>query len=186
MSWDWKKAIGVGGDSGVPATMHGGGVPLPGAALAGSPGARRSPAGKKEQARPPGTERMPSIVWRPAGLGYGLPGSGVELVDDCDHECPFCRGRGEVASGSICPVCIGRKMVHVEPPSVRCAFCGGQGQMPPRSNLTCWVCKGKGLVAVTPPVQTCPDCQGRGKRPCESLYCPRCRGVGVVPWTDGL
>jgi len=173
MSWDWKKAIGVGGDG-------------LGATLAGGSGARRSPAGKKEQARPPGTERVPSIAWRTGGLGYGLPGSGVELVDDCDHECPFCRGRGEVANGSICPVCNGRKMVHVAPPSVRCAFCGGQGQMPPRSNLTCWVCKGKGLVPVMPPVQTCPDCRGRGKRPCESLYCPRCRGVGVVPWTGGL
>ena len=173
MSWDWKKAIGVGGD-------------CPRTALAGGPGTRRSPVGKKEQARPPGTQRMASIAWRTAGPGYGLPGSGVELVDDCDHECPFCRGRGVVASGSICPVCNGRKIVHVEPPSVRCAFCGGQGQMPPRSNLTCWVCKGKGLVPVTPPIQTCPDCQGRGKRPCESLYCSRCRGVGVVPWTGGL
>ena len=170
MSWDWKKAIGISGPSAT--------------ALEGSPGARRSPAGKgKEQARSTGTERMPSIAWRAGGLRFGLPGGDVDLVDECDHECPFCRGRGEVANGSICPICNGRKTVHVEPPSVRCAFCGGQGQMPPRSNLSCWVCKGKGLVSVTPPVQICPDCQGRGKRPCESLYCPRCKGVGVVPWS---
>ena len=171
MSWDWKKANGVGGDG-------------TGAALAGGSEARRTPAGRKEFALPSGMQRVASIAWRTAGLGWGLPG-GVDLVDDGDHECPFCRGRGEVASGSLCPVCNGRKTLHVEPPAVRCAFCGGQGQMPPRSNLTCWVCKGKGLIPVTPPVQTCPDCQGRGKKPCETLYCPRCKGVGVVPWISG-
>ncbi len=173
MGWDWKKAFGTGGAG-------------PGRALAGGSGAGRSSGGGKEQARPFGTERVPSIAWRTGSLDYGLPGAGVELVEDREQECPFCRGRGELAGGGLCPVCNGRKRVHVVSPSVRCAFCGGLGQMPPRSNMSCWVCKGKGLVSVAPPVQTCPDCQGRGKRPCESLYCPRCRGVGTIPWTDGL
>jgi Zn finger protein HypA/HybF involved in hydrogenase expression len=173
MSWDWKKAIGV--------------KDLPqGAILTAGPGARRSRAGVKDPAPPPGAGRAPSIAWRTGAAGYGLPGSSVVLVEDCDHPCPFCHGRGRFASGSICPVCNDRKTVHVEPPSVRCAFCGGQGQMPPHSNLSCWVCKGKGLISVAPPVQTCPDCQGRGKKPGQSLYCPRCRGVGVVPWTSGF
>ena len=173
MTWDWKKANGVGGDSA-------------GAALAAGAAPRRSSSGTKGDALPQTTERVPSIAWRTGASGYGLPGGGVTLLDECDHECPFCRGRGEVASGSVCPVCNGRKTVHVHPPSVRCAFCGGQGQMPPRSNLTCWVCKGKGLIPVTPPVQTCPDCQGRGKKPCQTLYCPRCKGVGVVAWTSPI
>ena len=111
---------------------------------------------------------------------FGQPGGGIDLISDGERECPFCHGRGEIAAASICPVCNGRKNIYVKAPAVTCAFCGGQGQMPPRSNLTCWVCKGRGIVSVTPPVETCPDCQGRGKRPCESLYCPRCRGVGVV------
>jgi RecJ-like exonuclease len=173
MTWDWKKAIGAVGD-------------CPSATLVSGSGARHATAGTKEQSRPQGTHRTPSISWRTGGLGYGLPGNGVELLNECDHECPFCHGRGQIASGSVCPVCNGRKKIHVEPPSVRCAYCGGGGQMPPRSNMTCWVCKGKGLVAVTAPVKTCPDCQGRGKKPCQTLYCPRCKGVGVVPWSDGL
>ncbi len=173
MSWDWKKAIGV-------ADLAAGTI------LSGSPGPKRSPAKGKEPASSPGSARLPSIAWRTGGAGYGLPGSSVELADECEHACPFCRGRGQSPSGSICPVCNGRKTVHVEAPSVRCAFCGGQGQMPPRSNMTCWVCNGKGRIAVTPPVQACPDCQGRGRKQGQSLYCRRCKGVGVVPWAAGL
>jgi len=167
MSWDWKKAIGVGTDSAATAISTAGGK-------------RKTSDGKKGQVRQPGMQRTASIAWRTTGWGSGLLCGDVELNDDCEHECPFCRGRGEVASGSICPVCNGRKTVQVEPPSVRCAFCGGQGQKPLRSNLSCWVCKGKGFITVRPPVQVCPDCQGKGKRPCESLYCPRCHGVGVI------
>ena len=105
-------------------------------------------------------------------------------MQESDHQCVFCHGRGLLAAASICPVCNSTGKVHVEAPAVRCAFCGGKGQMPPRSNLTCWVCKGKGLVAVDPPVKTCPDCRGKGKKPCESLYCPRCKGTGVVAFMD--
>jgi RecJ-like exonuclease len=168
MSWDWKKAMGVGEDSHQTA--------LAAAAVTG-----RQPAGPKKEPRSPGIDRVASIAWRTAGVGnFGLPGVAVALLEECDHECVFCHGRGELASGSVCPVCNGRGKVHVAPPSVKCAFCGGQGQKPPRSNLTCWVCKGKGIVSVTPPVMTCPDCLGRGKKPCKTLYCDRCRGVGVV------
>jgi DnaJ-class molecular chaperone len=174
MSWDWKKALGVGEGK-------------TGAALSSGVGSGRSCGCKKGETAPQSGERVRSIAWRPAGLG-GLSsasgtGCGVPLVEDRDHDCPFCRGRGELPGGSVCPICSGGKKVHVEPPSVRCAFCGGGGQMPPRSNLSCWVCKGRGLVPVTTPVQVCPDCQGRGRKPCESLYCAKCRGVGAVPFT---
>lgn len=173
MSWDWKTANGIGPDSAA-GTMSAAGDKRP------------SPDAKKGSARTPDTRRSASIAWRTAGWGSGLGGGNVELVDECEHKCPFCRGRGEIASGSKCPTCNGRKTVHVEPPSVRCAFCGGQGQMPPRSNLSCWVCKGKGLIPVKLPVQACPDCQGKGKMQGKSLYCPRCRGVGVTALKDVL
>ena len=109
--------------------------------------------------------RSGSIVWRATGLG-SFDGSGSfrgQLLDDREYDCPFCHGRGKVAGASVCPVCNGSRKVQVEPPAVNCAFCGGHGQVPARSNLTCWVCKGKGVVSVEPPVRTCPDCQGRGK-----------------------
>ena len=150
MSWDWKKALSVGD-------------------------------GPVASAGPARTDRSPSITWRSGLVGLAtFGGDSVTLVAEADHDCPFCRGRGALAAASVCPVCNGKGKLHVTPPSVECAYCGGHGQMPPRSNMTCWVCKGKGLVTVWPPVQVCPDCQGRGKKPCESLYCPRCRGVGVV------
>ncbi len=171
MSWDWKKAIDASLDSSV-------------TALLGTGSSRRSPGGTKGQALPPDMQRTASIAWRTAARGSGLPGGSIDLIDECEHECPFCHGRGKFAQGSICPICNGRKTVHVEPPSVRCAFCGGRGQMPPHSNLSCWVCSGKGLIAVRPPVQTCPDCQGKGRKRGKSLYCPRCRGVGVVTFKD--
>jgi DnaJ-class molecular chaperone len=165
MSWDWKKALGQ--DAG-PGAMKG-------------PAAKHSHGGKGHSAGAFAGDRTSSIAWRPSlAGGEGLPGSLVDLLAEDEHECPFCRGRGEVASASVCPVCSGKGKVRVEAPAVRCAYCGGQGQMPPRSGLTCWVCKGRGLVAVSATAHTCPDCQGRGRRPCESLYCPRCHGVGVV------
>lgn len=169
MSWDWRKALQV---------------VEPSAAAAAVAGA--ASAGKGQQEGPTANMRPSSIVWRTTGLG-NLRSSGSlegQLLAEKEYDCPFCRGRGEVASGSICPVCNGGKKVQVEPPAVKCAFCNGQGQVPARSNLSCWVCNGKGVVSVTPPVQTCPDCHGRGKKPCESLYCPRCRGVGVVTAHD--
>ena len=168
MSWDWKKAMGVSDGKAGPAAATG-------AKGGHSCGCKTGSAGSCTE------ERARSIAWRPAGLGVlTSAGSSVPLVEDCEQDCPFCHGRGLLPSGSVCPICNGTRKVHVEPPSVRCAFCGGSGQMPPRSNLSCWVCKGKGLVSVTPPVQVCPDCQGRGRKPCESLYCAKCRGVGAV------
>jgi DnaJ-class molecular chaperone len=150
--------------------------------------AGKAMSGRKRQQEGPNANMRPSsIVWRTTGLGNARWAGSLhtQVLEDREYGCPFCRGRGEVASGSICPVCSGGGKVQVEPPAVKCAFCNGQGQVPPRSNLTCWVCKGRGLVSVTPPVQTCPDCQGRGRKPCESLYCPRCRGVGVVAYSNG-
>jgi DnaJ-class molecular chaperone len=126
--------------------------------------------------------RASSIAWRTAAPGNPrwADGLGRPMLDEREYECPFCRGRGELAGGGTCPVCIGHGKVQVDPPAVKCAFCNGRGQVPPRSNLTCWVCKGRGFVSVVPPVQTCPDCLGRGKKPGASLYCTRCHGAGVV------
>ena len=169
VNWDWKKAMGAGdGPQGTSASAY--------------TASKHGCGEKKQKVQTSGTERVPSIAWRPGSAGGArLYGGDVPMIEDFEQDCIFCHGRGTLASGSICPVCNGRPKMHVQPPAVRCAFCDGQGQMPPRSNLTCWVCNGKGFVPVTPPVQTCPDCQGRGRRPCESLYCQRCRGVGVVP-----
>jgi RecJ-like exonuclease len=170
MNWDWQKALQIVNTSSV--------------ATAGVGGA----AAKRKSGDAGAGMRPSSIVWRTTGMASArLAGaSDVQLLMEKEYDCPFCRGRGDLTNGGVCPVCSGGKQVHVAPPAVKCAFCGGQGQMPPRSNMSCWVCKGKGLVAVHGPVQICPDCQGRGKRPCESLYCPRCRGVGAIARVDRL
>ena len=175
MSWDWRKALQMANPSAAATAVTG-------VASAG----KVTSAGKRQQEGPNVNLRTSSIVWRTTGLGT-LRSSGSfkgPLLAEKEYDCPFCRGRGELTSGGVCPVCNGGKKVRVEPPAVKCAFCNGQGQMPPRSNMSCWVCKGKGIVSVEAPVQTCPDCQGRGKKPCESLYCSRCRGVGVVAAHD--
>lgn len=106
-------------------------------------------------------------------------------LSEGEYRCVFCRGKGRMAGGGVCPVCSGTGKVLVASPSVRCAVCGGSGQSPPRSNLTCWVCKGRGRVAVTRGAQNCPDCGGRGKQPCQNLPCIRCRGVGSVESDTG-
>ena len=170
MTWNWQKTLGGFDHSAATAATDTGSA---GKALSKPKGRRAGP----------GTNVRPSsIIWRTAGLGNHRWADGLctQVLDAPEYECPFCHGRGELASGNICPVCNGDGKVHVQPPAVKCAFCNGQGQVPPRSNLTCWVCKGRGLVSVVPPIQTCPDCQGRGRKPCASLYCNRCRGVGVV------
>jgi hypothetical protein len=179
MNWDWQKALQIV----IPSAAA---TAVTGVAAAGKARA----AGKRQDQGPQTIVRPSSIVWRTTGLGSLRPsGSGgasaVPLLAEKQFDCPFCRGRGDLTSGGVCPVCNGAKKVRVEPPAVKCAFCNGQGQMPPRSNMSCWVCKGRGVVAVTAPVQSCPDCLGRGRKPCESLYCPRCRGVGVVAAQDG-
>jgi len=167
MSWNWKKAIGADDTAA-------------GSILTKSFGANQ-PASKRVAPPSSGNGRSPIISWRSAGVAnLGTFGSPVALVEQAEHDCPFCHGVGKFGGASICPVCAGKGKIHVEPPAVKCAFCGGQGQMPPRSHMTCYVCSGRGLVSVRPPVQTCPDCQGRGRRPCQSFYCPRCRGVGVI------
>lgn len=169
MTWDWKKAMNVVDDSQA-------------ATLTGGEAARRE---GRQGAGP--AVRSAAIAWQQADSGgLSQAGGAVKLVQESDHKCAFCHGRGRLGEASVCPVCSGTGMVHVEAPAARCAFCGGKGQVPPRSNLTCWVCKGKGLVAVTLPVKACPDCHGKGKKRCESLYCPRCKGIGVVALLDAV
>jgi DnaJ-class molecular chaperone len=171
MSWDWHKALQIVNPSAAATAVTG-------VASAG----KATSSSKGQQECPGANSRPSSIVWRTAGQG-SLRSSWsceVPLLTEKEYDCPFCRGRGDLASGGVCPICNGGTKVRVEPPAVKCAFCNGQGQMPPRSNMSCWVCKGKGIVSVTAPIQTCPDCLGRGKKPCASLYCARCRGVGVV------
>ena len=46
--------------------------------------------------------------------------------------------------------------------------------------MTCPVCGGQGKVSVKEPVQICPSCRGRGRKPGATLYCARCKGLGVV------
>ena len=104
----------------------------------------------------------------------------VRLVLEKELPCAFCRGKGHLPNGGICPVCSCRGKIQVHPPAVRCAFCRGGGQSPPRSGLTCSVCKGKGIMPVQGRVKTCPDCRGAGKRPTQALYCRTCGGAGVV------
>jgi DnaJ-class molecular chaperone len=104
----------------------------------------------------------------------------IRLIEDLQLPCAFCRGKGHLANGGICPVCSGQGKIQAHPPAVRCAFCRGAGQSPPRSGLTCGVCKGKGVVPVPGPVKTCPDCRGAGKRRTQTLYCRTCGGAGVV------
>ena len=114
---------------------------------------------KRRRAGPGTNVRPGGIVWRTLGGENSRWADGLctPVLDDREYDCPFCHGQGELANGSICPVCNDNGKVQVEPPAVKCAFCNGQGQMPPRSNLTCWVCRGRGLVSVVPPVRTCPD-----------------------------
>ena len=167
MSWDWSKANN--------ATLDSAAI-----ALSGTGSSSLASGGTQGLVLPPDKQRTASIAWHTATRGAGLLSNNVDLIDEREHGCPFCHGRGKFAQGSICPICNGRKTVHLEPPSVRCAFCGGQGQMPPHSNLSCWVCNGKGLIAVRPPMQTCPDCRGKGRKRGKPLYCPRCHGKGVI------
>ena len=169
MAWNWKTALGAAADP--PGASPTGAVAAPAfapSALAGGEALADGP-------RPAG------MVWRPRSGGGTAPAgdpSGLLLHADT-RPCVFCGGRGK-ASGGLCPVCNGKGSVQVQPPVVACAFCKGRGKMPPNSNLTCWVCNGKGVVAVSPPIELCGDCHGKGRRPCESLPCPRCRGIGVV------
>jgi len=121
------------------------------------------------------------IVLRSAGAHAAAgPGKPLELLYGKEYDCAFCRGEGQSAHDTQCPVCRGSGKVSVPSPAVRCGFCRGRGQVPPRSELTCCVCRGAGVVTMSPPVDVCPDCRGRGKRRGQSLSCSRCGGVGVI------
>jgi len=171
MVWDWNSALGVEDNR------------------AGSPAAKvaerakkHSKAGKPCQVNISEIRRATGPVWSMASVyNEEWPGNlSIELLDAEEYKCVFCRGTGKVTGSGKCPVCSGAGKVQISPPAVRCAFCSGRGQVPINSNLTCSVCKGKGIVPISGPVELCPDCRGRGKKPCTSLYCHRCRGVGVI------
>ena len=170
MAWNWKSALGIEETTASPA------------AKVAERARKHSQAGNPCQANTSEVRRATGPVWSRADVRSAeWPGSlSVELLDSEEYKCAFCRGTGRLAGSGKCPVCSGTGNVQISPPAVRCAFCSGRGQVPLNSNLTCWVCKGKGLVPVSGPVQVCPDCRGRGRKPCKSLYCHRCRGVGVI------
>ncbi len=160
MTWDWKKAART--RAGAPATAPS--------------RARPRKVSETPEARPADVNRAAEMVWRsPEQPGESLP----QLLYADEYECGFCRGGRDVRAGR-CPVCRGIGRLQLTPPVVRCAFCRGQGQVPPRSGLTCCVCSGRGMVPVTPPIERCPDCKGRGRQRNQSLSCARCRGTGVV------
>jgi len=97
------------------------------------------------------------------------------------YKCAFCRGEGERPAGTACPVCRRAGVAFLEPPVVTCGYCRGRGEVPRGSGMTCPVCSGRGRVSVKEPVQTCPSCRGRGRKPGATLYCARCKGLGVAP-----
>ena len=178
MTWDWKKNLQV-GDARPEApgsgenTRSAANVPMePDGLHAGSEGSGDEP----------GTRRPAGMIWHPAGSrGAGRPASSPpELLYGTEYECAFCDGRGQLTNESQCPVCRGVGKVSLTPPVVRCRFCHGRGEAPPRSAVTCPACKGQGFIPVTPPVQICPDCRGRGKQRGRALYCGLCRGAGVI------
>ena len=103
-----------------------------------------------------------------------------KLLTDTTYPCGFCSGKGKIQKGTICPVCRGTGKVSVNPPAVVCAYCKGEGEEKPRSNMTCTVCRGKGVVGVTEPVESCTYCRGTGRDPHSKLSCLKCRGKGVV------
>ena len=67
-------------------------------------------------------------------------------------ECAFCKGEGKdpfdiLSPLSSCPVCGGRKVVELEEPIRKCAFCNGTG-VHPQTRLTCTACMGKGAQTI--------------------------------------
>ena len=176
MGWDWRKALQL-------ATPSAATVAAPGAVSAGKAMSGRKRHRKAECEHAFGQHRLAHDGSWECQVGR-QPHTKCWRTGNTNARSAEAGAKWPAAASA--PSATAERWCTWNRPRCRCAFCEGQGQMPPRSNLTCWVCKGKGLVPVTPPVQTCPDCQGRGKRPCESLYCPRCRGVGVVTWSDGL
>ena len=171
MAWDWQEALQAGGASSE--------------AQAAKGSARQ---GKDSDTGNAGRGDASAVVRHDAGIvlrsagahAAARPGKPPELLYGKEYGCAFCRGEGQSANDTQCPVCRGSGKVPVPSPAVRCAFCHGRGQVPPRSGLTCCVCKGAGVVTVSPPVDACPDCRGRGKQRGKSLSCSRCGGTGVV------
>lgn len=110
----------------------------------------------------------------------------VALVD---VECAFCKGVGidqfELLSPlSTCQVCSGTGRRQIEPPLLKCAFCGGSG-VHPQSRMVCTTCRGVGQVTVPIDAVPCPGCGGSGKESDHHyqesvLSCPVCGGKGVV------
>ena len=169
MTWDWKKALQSVEDF-----------------AQADPRQRRG----KGSAGPKGAafngEGRASVTWRQASARGAqiAAGKAVSLLQAQQHDCGYCRGKGQVSNRGPCLICHGSGKVKAGPPAIRCAYCRGRGQVPPNSHLACSVCKGKGVVAVAEPVLCCPACRGLGKKPGQALSCPHCGGTGVVARYD--
>jgi hypothetical protein len=101
-------------------------------------------------------------------------------------ECAFCGGEGIdpfaiLSPKALCPVCWGKKVVELEEPIRKCAFCDGTGVYP-QTRLTCTACMGKGTQTVKESIVVCPKCHGSGASVHGSnLPCVICHGSGVIP-----
>jgi DnaJ-class molecular chaperone len=116
--------------------------------------------------------------------GAGVPDAPAEKHTTV--RCAFCRGRGRDPFGvlttlSMCPVCLGRRVLDMVEPLVSCAYCSGTGAQP-RTRLTCSSCTGKGFQTVPEPRAVCSRCGGHGEAPGSELHlsCPACHGAGWV------
>ena len=120
------------------------------------------------------------------GRKGGTTGKDAHPVKHTTVRCAFCHGRGRDPFGvmtarSLCPVCLGRRVLDMVEPLVSCACCSGTGAQP-HTRLTCSSCTGKGFQTVQEPRAVCSRCGGHGEAP-ESerhLSCPDCHGAGWV------
>jgi DnaJ-class molecular chaperone len=120
------------------------------------------------------------------GRKGGTGGPDTHPVKHTTVRCAFCHGRGRDPFGvmttrSLCPVCLGRRVVDMVEPLVSCACCSGTGAQP-HTRLTCSSCTGKGFQTVPEPRAVCSRCDGHGEAPGSErhLSCPDCHGAGWV------
>ncbi|MCK4340957.1 MAG: hypothetical protein KAY37_04460 [Phycisphaerae bacterium] len=113
-----------------------------------------------------------------AAAGTTPAGVGTQI------DCAFCSGTGVDPFGvmsqeSNCPVCNGRGKVHVQEPTVSCAYCHATGNQP-GTRLTCTTCHGKGVLHLAGPTTQCPNCDGSGREPKTNMPCGLCKGAGLI------
>lgn len=158
---------------------------------------RRSPAlgSGDEPSRGGARARASQSLWRHCGRAVRFWACAAEAKGVADMartranaavRCVFCNGQGrdpfEVFSPlSACPVCLGRGVVNVPEPRVRCAYCRGSG-VHPHTRLTCSGCAGRGFQTVREPLASCPRCGGSGEETGSELHlsCLGCHGAGWV------